>query len=288
MSISKSRRPKFERVARELDDELLPYPKDYYASARYIDRRAELGDFRGKGKPASALLVLHYLWRHTVRNADNVKLGPNESVGWVLTGKCPIGKIADECNVSYTTARTTLHWLFVNEWLDGEYTTDQTIAIRVRMDIEGHKARLAVLGHTMPTVGTVTPDRANDCHGTVPTVGGDRADDCGGTVPTVGRQYRDSYREPNKDSYRDPAESEDQGQTQEPGQDDVPSVELSPAELRNAVLGYVRTHGSRLQPVRSGEVARRLYARQRAVDDALIDLTSSGMLDARQGQYWPR
>ncbi len=152
-------------------------PQGLLRGTKYIDRRAELGDFKGKGKPASALVVLHYLWRHTVRSEDGRGLGPIEAYGWVLTGKSKIAKIATECNLSYNAAGATIKWLRDNGWLGGQHENGIELMLRVRMDMEGHKARLEILGQTVPTAGTVDGDRANEWQGTVPAIGG--------TVPTV-------------------------------------------------------------------------------------------------------
>jgi hypothetical protein len=148
MSISKSRLPKSARFGRDLDNELLPDPADYFASARYIDRRAELGDFSAKGTPAAALPVLHYLWRHTARKLDG--LGQNEGIGWVLSGKSKLGKIAAECGIAYSSAQRAIDWLAIAEWLDGAQAADgRSYRFRVRMDIDGHNHRMKLLGETV-------------------------------------------------------------------------------------------------------------------------------------------
>jgi hypothetical protein len=175
MSISRSRAPKGKRTAREFEVELLPVPGDYFHTARYIDRRAELGDFTGKNrkdrddadknKPATALKVLHYLWRHTARKSDHpTKLSSFERIGWVLSGKSKIGKIATECGISYNAARTTLYWLAEEEWIDIDHGNDQIFDIRVKMRLEDHNERMTLMGQpTVTFTGTVTEDDEEPC-----------------------------------------------------------------------------------------------------------------------------
>lgn len=266
MSISKSRLPKSQRTARELEDELLPDPTDYFASARYIDRRAELGDFRGKGKPASALAVLHYLWRHTARSETGRGLGPDEARGWVLSGKCPIGKIADECNISYNTARAAIEWLLANDWIDGWGNEGFSHHIRVRMDEVGHKARLAILEGTVPTVGTATPDRANGCHTTVPIIEE--------TVPTVGtapcQRLADSTgttQGSNKDFYSEPR-TEEQDQNQDPVPGETPLERAK--RRREANDRLVQEYADRFHDGNMFRARRHAYDRTDGRDDSIF------------------
>lgn len=181
-SVSRSRLPKADRVPRDLDAEMYPDPSDYFRSAVYIDRRAELGDVNVKGAPACTLIVLHYLWRHTVRNQTGKGLGGDEAPGWVLTGKSKIAKIATECNVAYNSAQKALLWLCEAEWLGGNHAEGHNIRFYVRMDMAGHGDREAVRNRTVTPDGTVPPH----------DVGHPLPQD--GTVPPPqdGRQYRDS------------------------------------------------------------------------------------------------
>ena len=156
MSVSKSRLPKGQRTGRDLDAEILPDPSDYFATARYLDRRAELGDFSAKGTPAFALHILHYLHRHTARNRD--KLSRNEATGWVLAGKSKIGKIATETGVSYNAAQRALDWLYQEGWVDAS-REGQSYGWRPCLTVEDHQKRMAL--KTVTTEGTVPESEAS-------------------------------------------------------------------------------------------------------------------------------
>jgi hypothetical protein len=155
-----------------LDAEILPDPSDYFATARYLDRRAEMGDFSVKGTPAFALHVLHYLWRHTARKTD--KLGLNETAGWVLSGKSKIGKIATESGISYNAAQRALDWLYQEGWVDVCHE-GQSYRWRPALTVEDHEKRTAG--------GTVTAE------GTVPEAGASTVTAEGTAVPAEGTVF---------------------------------------------------------------------------------------------------
>jgi hypothetical protein len=154
MAASQSRLPKAQRVARVLDQEPVPDPEDYFVSAKYIDRRAEVGDF--KGAPRGTVGILQYLWRHTVLT-DDLR---GECKGWVLTGKSKLAKIATENAVSYDHAKNVLDWLADNGWVWKLLDTKagNRLSVKVLMDQEAHDARTLCDG---TTVGMGQPPRGS-------------------------------------------------------------------------------------------------------------------------------
>lgn len=144
MAASQSRLPKAQRIARVLDQEPMPDPDDYFLSAKYIDRRAEVGDFNGS--PAGTVGILQYLWRHTVLTDEL----PGECQGWVLTGKSKLGKIATENAVSYDHAKDVLNWLTDSGWIWKllDKKAGNKLSIKVLMDQEAHDSRTLCDGTT--------------------------------------------------------------------------------------------------------------------------------------------
>lgn len=311
MSVSKSRAPKGERKARDLGPELLPNPGDYFASARYIDRRAELGDFTGKGKPASALGVLHYLWRHTIRIGEHSKLGPFEIRGYVLSGKSKVGKIATECGISYNAARTTLMWLAEQEWLDLFPGSGQVFNIRVKMDLDGHNERMTLLGYeTVPTDVTVTDEPCQPLAEGVTT--GGTAPSTAGTVPAnEWHTQQGSHRDLERESYSSGMPTPED-QPQHPGGDPqtplssgkTPSEDAAPSQEDLALAQKKRDEDARLleetraarererkAAQREKEIAdlqEKIPAAREAVHDAQEKLDAAQWEDVPQDDTRPR
>jgi hypothetical protein len=270
MSISKSRLPKSERTARELAAEPLPDPRDYFGSAAYIDRRAELGDFNAKGTPAAVLPVLHYLLRHTVRSSDNRKLGPNERVGWVLRGKSKIGKIAAELAISYNSANRALQWLTDRDWL-APVEAGQTYLFRVRLDAEGHKLRTERAAGSTSGAQTVTCEgTAVTCEGTAPSP------ERGETVTCEGRQYKDFDLGLDLDVVQrrqgagKPTQDQGQDQNQDAGQGESPAAQRAWLESVRSGAQRPAARAERAQDEADPERAEReARAEQRARRAAL-------------------
>ncbi len=150
-TFSKSKAAKRDRAPYQPKEELKPGFNDYFRSASYIDQRAAMGEFSGSpGREAGTIAVLHYLWRNAWRTSNPEKADP----GIVIADKSKLANIAADTCLSYSTVQRAVDWLIRAEWLEYGYREDQTMVLKVRMDMDGHDARLSLLSKGVVSLTT--------------------------------------------------------------------------------------------------------------------------------------
>jgi hypothetical protein len=301
---SKSKAAKRDRAPHEPAELKAPNPRDYFASAAYIDQRAAMGDFKGAG--AAVLPVLHYLWRHQVRGAAaKPGLGRDERSDEVLTGKSRIARIAAELNLSYSAVQRAVTQLVNAGWLTWYgYRDDQTMILQVRMDGAGHRDReslreTGVSCETTPPISEATPAEGGVGCETTPGGLSDHTLLADSPHPvscetTQGRDFDLDFDLDLNHDARDekPTQSRTQNPPGESGPGNPPSDDpRSDDELRSAFLAVMEHHRTPETAIRpsavwdlvGGPVTRSL--RSYAVVQSILD--DGLFLPADRGWYLP-